>query len=88
MKNLSFMESLSLFQIPTSLDLATLPVTISEGLKFFKFILFFLEVYLLYNIVLVLTVQRNESAVCLHILPVGPLTPPCSTHLGHHIFPS
>ena len=70
MKNLSFMESLPHFQPLTSLDLATLPVTMSEGLKFFfKFILFFLEVYLLYNVVLVPTVQRNESTVCLHIFP-------------------
>ena len=60
------------------------------SLLFFKKIIYFLVgVQLVYNIVLVSTVQQHESAICIHISPFSwaSLSPP-SHHLGHHRAPS
>ena len=61
----------------------------SETLSFFLFFSFikkkktFVGVQLLYDVVLVSTVQQSKSAICIHILP-APHFFGFSSHLGHH----
>ena len=49
--------------------------------QFFLFLLIFIRLQLLYNVVLVSVVQQSESATCTHI---SPLFFGFSSQLGHH----
>ena len=48
---------------------------------FENFLLIFIGVQLLYNVVLVSAVQQNESVICIYISPLFFRFP---SHLGHH----
>ena len=94
-KNLSFVGSLPHFQPLTSLDLATLLVTMSNTSSHYergplKVLFYFFEKYTCFTMLCSFLLHREMDQLYVYIysLTLEPLTPPHSTHLGHHRAPS